>query len=237
MSGLPKVETLKHRLKLPSSGETIEYRPYLVKEEKILMLALESNDNSDMIDAVKRVIESCTNGTLNEKNMTMFDLEYFFTNLRSKSVGETSEIKSSCPECGEYSSVEVNLNDIEIDVPQNKDHYIRSIDDNIKVRMSYPSIGKTLELIDETKSDVDLAYELVVASILEIYNGDEVYDASNHSKQDLMDFIDSLSSTQFEDIKSFVEDSPTVTVSYHHNCQSCEYDGQNSLSGFANFFG
>jgi len=158
MSGLPKVETLKHRLKLPSSGETIEYRPYLVKEEKILMLALESNDNSDMIDAVKRVIESCTNGTLNEKNMTMFDLEYFFTNLRAKSVGETSEINSSCPKCGEYSSVEVNLNDIEIDVPQNKDHYIRSIDDNIKVRMSYPSIGKTLPLIDENTSDVDLAY-------------------------------------------------------------------------------
>jgi len=234
---LPKVETLKHKLKLPSTGEQIEYRPYLVKEEKILMLALESEDNSDMIDAVKRVIESCTDGKLNEDNMTMFDLEYFFTSLRSKSVGETSEINSACPECGEFSNVTVDLNNVKVDVPQDKEHYIRSIDDNIKVRMSYPSIGKTLALIDNNKSDVDLAYELIVAAITEIYSGDEIYDTSDHSKQELMDFIDSLSSTQFEDIKKFVEDSPTVSVLYDHNCQSCGYHGENSLSGFANFFG
>jgi len=234
---LPKVETLKHKLKLPSTGEQVEYRPYLVKEEKILMLALESEDNSDMIDAVKQVIESCTDGKLNKDNMTMFDLEYFFTSLRSKSVGETSEINASCPECGEFSNVVVDLSNVEVNVPQDKDYYIRSIDNNIKVRMSYPSIGKTLGLMDENKSDVDLAYDLVAASIVEIYNGDEIHDVNDHSKEELMDFINSLSSTQFEDIKKFVEDSPTVSVLYDHNCHSCGYNGQNSLSGFANFFG
>ena len=234
---LPKVETPRHKLTLPSSGQTIEFRPYLVKEEKILMMALESNDNSLMLDAVKRVIESCTEGAINESNMTMFDLEYFFTSLRSKSVGETSEIQAACPKCGEYSDTTIDLTNIEVDVPKDKNYYIRKIDDNIKVRMEYPSVGQTLELIDDDKTDVDLAYDLVIASIREIYHDDEVYDTRDHSKEELSEFVDSLSSTQFEDIKSFVEDSPSVNIHYNHNCGSCGYNGDALLSGFSNFFG
>ena len=234
---LPKVETPTYRLTVPSSGETISYRPYLVKEEKILMLALESDDNNEMIHAVKQVIESCTDGQLNESNMTMFDLEYFFTNLRAKSVGETSEVYIPCEECGEKSAVELDLSNVTVDVETDDKYYIKSVSDTIKVRMKYPTIGETLSLLDKNLNDVDLAYDLILASIAEIYHGDEIYDAKDHSRQELAEFIESLSTTQFLEIKDFVENSPTAKLSYHYHCTACGHQGDKTLDGLANFFG
>lgn len=235
--GLPKVDTPKFKLKVPSTGQNVEYRPYLVKEEKILMLALESDDNIDMINAVKQVIESCTEGALNENNITMFDLEYFFTNLRAKSVGEVSEVNIPCPQCGESSTVGVDLSTVKVDVPDDPKYFIRTINDKIKVRMRYPTIAETTALLDERKSDVDLAYDLVLTSMAEIYHGDEVYDANDHTREELVDFIESLDTNQFNDIKNFVEDSPTAQIEYHHRCKSCGYDDTRTLDGLANFFG
>lgn len=234
---LPKIETPTYRLTVPSSGETISYRPYLVKEEKILMLALESEDNNDMIDAVKQVIESCTDGQLNESNMTMFDLDYFFTNLRAKSVGETSDVLIPCPECDERSEFRLDLSNVTVDVETDPNYYIKSIDDSIKVRMKYPTVGETLSLIDKNSNDVDLAYDLILASIKEIYHDDEVYDAKEHSRKELTEFIESLSTPQFLEIKDFVENSPTAKLTYHHHCTSCGYQNEEVLDGLANFFG
>lgn len=234
---LPKVETPKFKITIPSTGQKVEYRPYLVGEEKILMLALESDDSVDMINAAKQVIESCTEGVLNENNITMFDLEYFFTNLRAKSVGEVSEVRIPCPECGESSAVGVDLSTVTVDVPQDPQYFIRSINNEIKVRMKYPVIAETTALIDENKSDVDLAYDLVIASIAEIYNGDEVYDANDHTREEMVDFIESLDMSQFNDIKDFVEDSPTAKIEYRHHCRSCGYNDVRTLDGLANFFG
>lgn len=233
---LPKVETPTYKLTVPSSGETVTYRPYLVKEEKILMLGLESDDNNEMIHAVKQVIESCTDGQLNDSNMTMFDLEYFFTNLRSKSVGETSEVSISCPQCEERSIVQLDLSDVSVNVEKDPNHYIKSISDTIKVRMKYPTVSETMRLIEKYSNDVDLAYDLVLISIAEIYHGDEIYDAREHSRNELTEFVESLSTAQFLEMKEFVENSPTAKLTYHHHCTSCGYKNDETLDGLANFF-
>lgn len=233
---LPKIETPRYTLTVPSSGNTVQYRPYLVKEEKILMLALESEDDTDMIDAIKRVIESCTDGQLNDTNMTMFDLEFFFTNLRAKSVGESSTVIIPCPKCEKRSEITIDLSTVSVNVPQNDDYYLRSIDDQIKVRMRFPTISQTMNLIKSYKNDVDLAYNLILEAIAEIYYGDEVYDTNDYSRDELIEFIESLSTTQFNSIKNFIEDSPIATIRYHHHCTSCGEKSEETLDGLSNFF-
>mgnify|MGYP006443939551 CR=1 FL=1 len=234
---LPKVQTPTFQLDLPSNGQKVTFRPYLVKEEKILMLALESDDNSSMIRAIKDVIESCTYNELNEKNITMFDLEYFFINLRAKSVGENSQVIVPCPSCGEQNTVDIDLSNVFVNVPSDKNYYIRKVNDEISVRMTYPTVEQTIALTDDSKSDIDLAYDVIFASIAEIYHNDEVYDANDHTHDELVEFIESLDSSQFENIKDFVEDMPSAMVTYQHMCPSCGYNEERVLDGLANFFG
>lgn len=234
---LPKVESPRFKLKLPSTGQSVEYRPYLVKEEKILMLALESDDSLDMINAVKQVIESCTFGVLNESNITMFDLEYFFTQLRAKSVGEVSEVSIPCPSCNTSNEIGIDLTSVNVDVPTDPKHFVRSINDEIKVKMKYPTVAESNKFLNESKSDIDLAYDLILASISEIYHSDEVYDATDHTNEELIDFIESLDTNQFNEVKDFVEEAPTVKVKYQHRCHSCGFNEERTIEGLANFFG
>ena len=234
---LPKVKTPTFELSLPSTNKKVTYRPYLVKEEKILMLALESEDNSDMIRAIKDVINSCTFGELDDSNITMFDLEYFFINLRAKSVGETSEVRIPCPSCETENTVEIDLSNVFVNVPSDKNYYVRKINDDIHVKMRYPTVAETVALTDSEKSDIDIAYDVIFSSIAEIYSGDEVYDANDHTHEELVDFIESLDSSQFESIKDFVEDMPSAMVTYQHRCPSCGYNEERVLDGLANFFG
>jgi len=234
---LPKVESPKFELTVPSTGKKVTYRPYLVKEEKILMLALESDDQNDMIQSIRDVIESCTFGELDQNSITMFDLEYVFIKLREKSVGETSEVRIECPHCTKQNDVTIDLSKANVNVPKDKSHYVRKITDDIHIKMAYPSVQKTLEITSKEQSDIETAYDVIFASIREIYHSDEVYDISDHTDQELVEFIESLNSTQFESIKDFVESVPSAVIPYQYFCSSCGYQEERTIDGLANFFG
>ena len=235
---LPKLAVPTHSLKLPSTGEKIKYRPYLVKEEKMLMMAMESESESEMISAVKNIIESCTDGTLTEKNITMFDLEYLFTNLRAKSVGETSAVMISCQSCEEKNETFVDLSTSYVSgLPESEKAYIVDLNEEMKVKLQYPSVEKVLSFLDEEGiSDIDLAYKAIVSSIKEIYSGDEIYDVSEESDEEILEFVNSMNTKQFETIREFIEKGPQVTIDHEFDCAKCQHKNEIKLTGINNFF-
>lgn len=237
MSGLPKLDTPSYQLTIPSTGNTISYRPYLVKEEKILMMAIESNDANQMMNAVKDVIRSCTNDSVDVDSLAMFDLEYIFTQLRSKSVGESATIKLKCEECDESNEVEINLDETYVDTPDAETKVI-SLTDTIGVSLRYPSVNNLMKAqAIKVTSEVDRMFELIIKCIDSIYSGDQVFDATEQSDKELRDFIESLSSKQFNEIREFVEAIPSATIDVSFNCVSCSHKNEFNVKGLANFFG
>lgn len=245
---LPKLTTSTHRLKLPSTGKVFNFRPYLVKEEKILMMAMESESEIEMINAVKNVITSCTNGELTGSQMTMFDLEYFFTQLRAKSVGEQTKVYLPCKNCEHKQKVGIDISKANvINVPPKASDYIKTIIDpqdskngeSVKIKLGYPKIDSLIEILEHSKdlSPIDLSYEFIVSSIEEIYFGDEIYDAREQSKKELMEFVESMNSKQFLEIRKFIEDGPVVVIDHDFKCEKCGHENAYRLKGLTNFFG
>ena len=233
---LPKVNTPTYELILPSTGQRVAYRPYLVKEEKIIMLAAESNDEKQMVRAVKDVIASCTNGEVDTNRITMFDLEYLFTQLRAKSVGESSDIKVKCSECGKSNDATVNLADITVDVP--KGAYkgtVKKITEDISVLLRYPIVDTILES-SQGKSEVDTAFDLVASCIDTIYQGDEAFDVSEASRDEVIEFVESLSTQQFQNIYEFVDTMPSASLDVRFKCSHCGHDNDITVKGLVNFF-
>ena len=233
---LPKVNTPTYELTLPSTGERVAYRPYLVKEEKIIMLAAESNDEKQMVRAVKNVIASCTSGDVDTNKITMFDLEYLFTQLRAKSVGESSDIKVKCRECEKSNDVTVNLADITVDVPEASNKgTVKKITEDISVLLRYPIVDTILES-SQGKSEVDTAFDLIASCIDTIYQGDEAFDVSEASKAEVIEFVESLSTQQFQDIYEFVNTMPSACLDVQFKCAHCGHDNDITVKGLANFF-
>jgi len=234
---LPKLDTPTYQLKVPSTGESVSYRPYLVKEEKILMMAMESNDTNQMMTAVKDVIRSCTSDTVDVNTLAMFDIEYVFTQLRAKSVGEISTIKVKCQECEASNEVDVNLENVRVDVPKSDVQTI-ALTDTVGVSLRYPSVDAMLKAqADESKSDVDRVFDLIAACIDSIYSGDEVFDAKEQSNKELKEFIESLNTQQFNKIRDFIETIPSAAIDVEFKCVSCSEKNAFEVKGLGNFFG
>lgn len=234
---LPKVESPKFDLTVPSSSARIQYRPYLVKEEKILMMAMESDDTNQMIRAVKDVISSCveTDG-FDVNELALFDLEYIFTQLRSKSVGESATVGVKCKECDVKNDVDVQLDKVYVDVPSTDKKTIK-LTDTIGVTLKYPSVNATVVAQGDTnKSNVERIFDLIVACIDSIYTQDEVFDASEQSEQELKDFIESLNTKQFNKIREFVETIPSASIDVDFMCTSCGKNNSFNIKGLGNFF-
>jgi DNA-directed RNA polymerase subunit M/transcription elongation factor TFIIS len=237
---LPKLATPQHNLTVPSTGKTVKYRPYLVKEEKILMMAMESDSEVEMINAIKNVIESCTEGALTDKDLTMFDLEYFFTQLRAKSVGEHSKVLAPCSNCEHKQEASIDISQSTVTgIPEKESDYIKSINDDVKIKLKFPSINSVVAVLETSKniSDIDLAYKFIANSISEIYFGEEIYDASEQTEKELQEFVESMSSQQFSEIRNFIEQAPTVSITHEFKCDSCGHDNTLELKGLSNFFG
>lgn len=233
---LPKVNTPTYELTLPSTGERVAYRPYLVKEEKIIMLAAESTDEKQMVRAVKDVIASCTNGDIDTNKITMFDLEYLFTQLRAKSVGESSDIKVKCAECEKNNDVSVNLGDITVNVPEESHKgTVKKITEDISVLLQYPIVDTVLESY-QGKSEIDTAFDLIASCIDTIYQGDEAFDVSEASKDEVIEFVESLSTHQFQDIYEFVDTMPSACLDVQFKCVHCGHDNDITIKGLVNFF-
>ena len=235
---LPKLEVPIYELTVPSTDEKIKYRPFLIKEEKILLIAMESGANEDVIQAVKQIVSECTFNTLKLGNMPMFDVEYIFLQIRSKSVGEVSKLKILCRDDGEtYANVEVDLTEIEVQV--NDDHTNKiELTDEMGVIMKYPTIDSfsTAGISDIT---ADNMLDVIVACIDKIYDkkGEEVYDSKDSSKKELMDFVEGMNTTQFQDVQAFFDSMPKLRHEITVVNPKTKVENKVALSGLNDFFG
>ena len=235
---LPKLEVPIYELTVPSTDEKIKYRPFLIKEEKILLIAMESGANEDVIQAVKQIVSECTFNTLKLGNMPMFDVEYIFLQIRSKSVGEVSKLKILCRDDGEtYANVEVDLTEIEVQVSDDHTNKIE-LTDEMGVIMRYPTIDSfsTAGISDIT---ADNMLDVIVACIDKIYDkkGEEVYDSKDSSKKELMDFVEQMNTTQFQDVQAFFDSMPKLRHEITVVNPKTKVENIVALSGLNDFFG
>ena len=235
---LPKLEVPIYELTVPSTDEKIKYRPFLIKEEKILLIAMESGENEDIIQAVKQIVSECTFNTLKLGDMPMFDVEYIFLQIRSKSVGEVSKLKVLCRDDGEtYANVEVDLTEIEVQVSDDHTNKIE-LTDEMGVIMKYPTIDSfsTAGISDIT---ADNMLDVIVACIDKIYDkkGEEVYDSKDSSKKELMDFVEGMNTTQFQDVQAFFDSMPKLRHEITVVNPKTKVENVVALSGLNDFFG
>ena len=231
---LPKLSTPKYMTKVPSTGKEVEFRPYQVKEEKMLMMAAESQDERQIIGSMKDLIDACTFGALDINKLTMFDLEYVFVKLRSKSVGETTTIGLTCDDCDAKSDIKVSLEDVKVNVDQNVNSTIE-LSDGVGVTMRYPGINDMMD-IGGDQSDVDKMMGMIRSSIDTIYTAEEVFNVKEQTTEEVDDFIDSLTSKQFHEIREYLEKMPTAQLDIEYDCESCGVKNNQVIKGTANFF-
>jgi hypothetical protein len=232
---LPKLDVPRYEMKVPSTGKKVVYRPYLVKEEKILMLAMESNDQQQMIRGLKDVVTSCTEGTVDVDSLAMFDLEYIFMQLRGKSVGEKTEVGIKCKSCEEVNTIEVNLSKVVVDVPKEAARKIK-LTESVGMIMTYPTVNDLMDIQLSEEKDINKVFDLILMCISSIYTNEEIFDAKSQTNQELKDFIESLSSEQFNKVKDFVENMPSASIGVEFDCTNCKEHNKLEVKGLANFF-
>jgi len=233
---LPKLNTARYSIDIPSTGQTVEFRPYLVKEEKILMMAMESNDPKAVMSATKDIIKSCIFEDIDVDDLAMFDIETLFLALRSKSVGESVDLKIKCEACETPNDISINFDDIEKPVIENENVNI-PITDSVGVVMKYPSVAEVEKYAgDEQGEDITTAMNVIIACIDSIYDEDNVYDAKDETEKSLRDFIESLSSVQFLKISEFLQNMPSLSYDLNYKCINCGEDNTTELRGLASFF-
>ena len=237
---LPKIATPTYELVLPSTGKKVKYRPFLVKEEKILIMALESEDSKQITTAIKNVISDCilTRGIKVDKLAT-FDIEYLFLNVRAKSVGETVEVNVTCPDDGE-TQVQVEIDIDSIKIQKDEDHTnIIKLDDDLSVQMNYPSLTQFIESnfdIASQKSDVDQSLDVIMSCISQVYTADEAWDASDCSKKELKDFVEQMNSKQFKSVEDFFNTMPKLSHTVKVTNPNTNVENEVVLEGLASFF-
>ena len=244
---LPKVSTPTYELTIPSSGEKVSYRPFLVKEEKTLLMAMESGDPASMTKAMQDIISSCTDGEVKVKDLSPFDLEYFFLQLRGRSVGEVLEITiprpvnftSCCEEATEEDICElsINIDDIEVDTSEIKPSEIE-ISDTIGIKLRFPEID-AIQKYSAVEGEMKAAdiFKLIIECIEYIWDGDEIFKAKDSTKKELNEFLDSLSTGQFNNIREFFESMPRLSHDVDWVCPKCEKSKTLTLMGIDAFFG
>ena len=234
---LPKLNTPTYELEVPSTDEKIKYRPFLVKEEKILLMAMESKDNAQIINAVKDIVSSCTFEKLNVATMPMFDMEYIFLNIRAKSVGEISKLKILCPDDKKtYASVELDLTKVEVQVGDDHTNKIELTDD-MGMIMTYPTIDSFLESGIETVNANNML-DIIGNCVLQIYEqkGEKVYQAKDQTKKELTEFIESMNSGQFKKLQSFFDTMPKLTHTIQVKNPKTKKTSDVKLTGLNDFF-
>jgi len=230
---LPKINTVLYDLELPSSGKKVEYRPFLVKEEKILLMALEGKDDREMSKAIKQIITQCVSTAgFNVNKLPMIDLEYLFLNIRGKAVGDISTISFE-HECGEIIKLDIDLSKVEVVQNKNSSDLVE-ITDEIMVRLSPPGIDDVIGT--ENKNQIDLVMEIIRNSLLEIIQGEEVFSAQDHTKAELDEFVNSLNSGQFKKLQDYYESLPKLKQDIEYTCEKCGKTETETLEGLASFF-
>tara|TARA_B100000427_G_scaffold317869_1_gene314411 strand:+ start:165 stop:884 length:720 start_codon:yes stop_codon:yes gene_type:complete len=237
---LPTIATPSYELELPSSGKKIKYRPFLVKEEKLLVLALEGEDNKEISTAIKAVLKNCiqTRGVKVEQLPT-FDIEYLFLNIRGKSVGEEIEVKLICPDDNE-TTVPVTINIDDIKVQKDKEHSNKiKLDSNLMMELKYPSLNEFIKnnFDFEGGSNVDQSFEIIATCIDKIYNEEEVWSTSDCTKKEIIDFLEHMNSAQFKKIEGFFTSMPKLSHKVEITNPKTKVKSTVVLEGLSSFFG
>ena len=238
---LPKINTPTHELVLPSTGKKIKYRPFLVREEKILVMAMESEDMKQVTTAIVDILNNCilTRGVKVEK-LSTFDIEYLFLNVRSKSVGETVEVNVTCPDDGE-TQVQMEIDIDSIRVRKDKTHKSTvKLDDNLSMKLKYPSLNEFIEnnfdASDTTRSEVTQSLDMIISCIDMIYNEEESWSATDSTKKELSEFIEQLNTKQFKEIENFFATMPKLSHTIKVKNPNTKVESEVVLEGLASFF-
>ena len=231
---LPKLSIPEYEATLPVTGTKISYRPFLVKEEKLLYLAMESQDNKQMIKAVKTIIKNCTNLKTKGEDLATFEIEYIFLKIRSVAVGEVSEFKVICPDDDKTEvTVSVPLSEVGVDIPEEHNAKIL-LDENVGVVMKYPSLDVFIKQNLSENPDIDDIFELAATCIGQVYDSEEVYDS--FTKAEALEFLENLNAEQFQKVQKFFETMPKLSHTIKVKNPKTKVESPLVLEGLASFF-
>jgi len=246
--GLPKIAVPEYSLTLPSTGEELKYRPFLVKEEKLLLIAMESEDEIQIAAATKNVIKNCIFEDINVDKLPVFDIEYIFLWLRARSKGEVIELKYKCPDCKGAIPVIFNVEDVKVH-KNNEEHDGKiELTDNVGVVLKYPTLDTAEVKKGEDDSEVDILIQTILLSIDYIYDEDKMYSSKDHTTQEMTDFLESLNDEQFQKMGKFFESMPKLRHDVALECKNkvkgegkkkdkvCGYKEDLVLEGLSSFF-
>jgi hypothetical protein len=237
---LPIIETQTYELTLPSADIKVKFRPFLVREEKILLQAMESQKQNEIVEALKQIVNACTFGSLNVEELPTFDLEYIFLNIRAKSVGEIAKLKILCPDDKEtYADVEIDLTKINVQVDDKHNNNI-VVDESKKIGliMKYPTLGSVdPETNFNSKSNTKIIFDIISKSIYQIYEGEKIFNASDYTKDEMMKFIESLDSKTFKKLQEFYDTMPKLMHEIEVENPKTKVKSKVTLQGLTDFFG
>jgi len=241
---LPKIVTPTYELILPSNKKQIKYRPFLVKEEKVLILAMESGDSEQITNAVKNVLRDCilTRG-IKIDTLPSFDIEYLFLNIRAKSVGESVELSITCPDDGETQvDVVVNIDEIKVEIPEGHETEIK-VDDSITVKMKYPSLQEFIDnnfdfsKPNSSEETINKSFEVIASCIDIVYTKDDSWSSSDVTKKEIVEWLQTMDSNQFKGIENFFETIPKLSHTLIVKNPKTEVESEVILEGLSSFFG
>ena len=234
---LPKLNAPKYKMKLPSDSRTVNFRPFLVKEEKLLLVATETGGQSGLFDAIKTIIQDCTD-IANVEDLATFDIEYVFLQIRTKSVGETVNVQVTCPDDNETTvEAEIPLDDIKVKKTRGHKSEIK-LDDNIIVTMKYPNLDTFVEMNigDAEDQGVEQIFKMAASCIKTIADTEQVYDCADSSDAEIAEFFESLTSSQFQEIQKFFETMPKLAYTLKVTNPETGVESEVELEGLASFF-
>jgi hypothetical protein len=235
---LPRInETLNFTMTIPSTGKRVKYRPYLVKEEKVLLQAFESGDTKTCLEAMADTLAACIDPKENVdvSSLATFDVEYMFVKVRAQSVGESSRVQIKCTECETPNTVVIPLDEVEIDVK--KEDSVIKITDDISVEMKYPTYNTLIENdLSEEGQNMDAAMALLAGAVKAVLTEEERIDASDQTTKEMVEFLSSMTTSQLQSISSFLEDMPALKHDIEFTCDNCQHENKLELKGLSDFF-
>ena len=237
---LPKINTPTYEMTLPSTGKKIKYRPFLVREEKILIMAMESENMTEITNAIVQILSDCiVSKDVKVESLATFDIEYLFLNVRAKSVGETVDVNITCPDDGE-TQVEMSIDIDSIKVQKTRGHKnIIKLDDELSMKLKYPSLDQFVENNFETEegaSEINQSLSMITSCVEMIYNQEESWEASDYSKKELDEFIEQLNTKQFKQIEKFFATMPKLSHTIAVKNPETGVESEVVLEGLASFF-
>lgn len=242
---LPKIDAPIYELKLISNEKKVRFRPFTVKEEKLFLMAAESNDSESSVNTIKQVLNNCLIDEINLETLPIFDLEYLFVHLRAKSIGEEVKLRYRCnnqvqkedkiESCN--NSVEINFNLLEIQPTKDENHTNKiELENNLGVVFKYPNFETLQKYANTTNNEIELILKLIIDCIDYIYDAEQIYYAKDSTELELREFIESLQTKQLEKIKVFFDTMPKLQKKLNFKCNRCNYEEEINLEGIQNFF-